>query len=346
MVVSGRAAESGRCKTDRTFASSVEYGLYGVPTHHRGVQGAGELFACDKQLILLSSVNDDYCDCADGSDEPLTGACPDTTFACALPRRPQQATVPSSRVNDGVCDCCDGSDEWRSAAPCANRCLTPGSPGRTAWLCLAAASLLCVLVGSVCLCQRPEPVERRLLVALRKPQPGVALGLTIANAPAHAIRRWPVISALEVRTRALHTCALHTRALHTRALHTQRLSANPHPHAHPNQEQGLAAQGGELMVGDVLQAVNDQPVRAAEGAHLTRPALPRPALTRPALTCTAPHRAAPRRRTPTPAFHSPAPPPPDRLTPAPPTCIASPARPPPRLLVVLYSRGVLGLPSG
>ena len=209
VVVSGRAAESGRCKTDRTFASSVEFGLYGVPTHHRGVQGAGELFACDKQLILLSSVNDDYCDCADGSDEPLTGACPDTTFACALPRGPQQATVPSSRVNDGVCDCCDGSDEWRSAAPCANRCLAPGSPGRTAWLCLAAASLLCVLVGSVCLCQRPDPVERRLQVVLRKPQPDAALGLTIANAPAHAVRRWPVISALEVRTRAAHTRPAH-----------------------------------------------------------------------------------------------------------------------------------------
>ena len=214
VVVSGRAAESGRCKTDRTFASSVEFGLYGVPTHHRGVQGAGELFACDKQLILLSSVNDDYCDCADGSDEPLTGACPDTTFACALPRGPQQATVPSSRVNDGVCDCCDGSDEWRSAAPCANRCLAPGSPGRTAWLCLAAASLLCVLVGSVCLCQRPDPVERRLQVVLRKPQPDAALGLTIANAPAHAVRRWPVISALEVRTRAAHTHPAHTRPAH------------------------------------------------------------------------------------------------------------------------------------
>ena len=215
VVVSGRAAESGRCKTDRTFASSVEFGLYGVPTHHRGVQGAGELFACDKQLILLSSVNDDYCDCADGSDEPRTGACPDTTFACALPRGPQQATVPSSRVNDGVCDCCDGSDEWRSAAPCANRCLAPGSPGRTAWPCLAAASLLCVLVGSVCLCQRPDPVERRLLVVLRKPQPDAALGLTIANAPAHAVRRWPVISALEVRTRPAHTAPCTRSALRT-----------------------------------------------------------------------------------------------------------------------------------
>ena len=77
VIGSGQATESRRCKSARTFDSSVNVGLYGVPTKYHGVQGAGELFACDKQLIPLSSVNDDYCDCADGSDEPRTGACPD-----------------------------------------------------------------------------------------------------------------------------------------------------------------------------------------------------------------------------------------------------------------------------
>ena len=55
------------------------------------------------------------------------------------------------------------------------------------------------------------------------------------------------------------------------------------------QEHGLAAQSGELLVGDVLTSVNDQPARGAEGAH-------RPALTRPALPCDPPcpdpHRTA------------------------------------------------------
>ena len=200
VIGSGQATDPGRCKSPRTFDSSVNVGLYGVPTLYRGVQGAGELFACDKQLILLSSVNDDYCDCADGSDEPRTGACPDTPFVCTLPRRPQQATVPASRVNDGVCDCCDGSDEWRSPAPCANRCTARGAPGRRAWLCIAAASLFCLLVGGTCLCQQPDPIERRLQVVLSKPHPEAALGLTIANAHGREIRRWPVISALEVRS--------------------------------------------------------------------------------------------------------------------------------------------------
>ena len=68
--------------------------------------------------IYAKNVNDDYCDCADGSDELLTSACsPIGTFEC-----PGKAKVmiPSGRVNDGVCDCCDGSDEPPNA--CANSC--------------------------------------------------------------------------------------------------------------------------------------------------------------------------------------------------------------------------------
>eukprot|EP00092_Neocalanus_flemingeri_P006372 GFUD01006861.1.p1 GENE.GFUD01006861.1~~GFUD01006861.1.p1 ORF type:complete len:189 (-),score=51.42 GFUD01006861.1:288-854(-) len=70
------------------------------------------MFSClgSSQEISYSMVNDDYCDCQDGSDEPSTSACPNTVFFCSSP---SSTTIPSSRVNDGVCDCCDGSDEYK-----------------------------------------------------------------------------------------------------------------------------------------------------------------------------------------------------------------------------------------
>ncbi|EKM59554.1 uncharacterized protein PHACADRAFT_250133 [Phanerochaete carnosa HHB-10118-sp] len=62
--------------------------------------------------IAWSAVNDDFCDCLDGSDEPGTGACPNTSFYCTNEGH-IGAFIPSSRVNDGLCEseCCDGSDE-------------------------------------------------------------------------------------------------------------------------------------------------------------------------------------------------------------------------------------------
>jgi len=61
------------------------------------------------QTIAFDRLNDDYCDCTDGTDEPSTSACVHAYFVCSS----GGTRIPSSRVNDGVCDCCDGSDEYR-----------------------------------------------------------------------------------------------------------------------------------------------------------------------------------------------------------------------------------------
>ncbi|KXS16355.1 hypothetical protein M427DRAFT_134363 [Gonapodya prolifera JEL478] len=87
--------------------------------------GTQMTFVClsGKQRIPLSALNDDYCDCDDGSDEPGTSACPNSQFYCRNPGH-VPTFIKSNRVNDGVCEpeCCDGSDEWSNPGACPNRC--------------------------------------------------------------------------------------------------------------------------------------------------------------------------------------------------------------------------------
>ncbi|KAJ8921544.1 hypothetical protein NQ315_003164 [Exocentrus adspersus] len=75
-------------------------------------------FTCIKSLEIIDfgKVNDDYCDCLDGTDEPGTSACPNGRFFCTNQADVSnfKKSVPSSKVNDGLCDCCDGSDEWNN----------------------------------------------------------------------------------------------------------------------------------------------------------------------------------------------------------------------------------------
>jgi hypothetical protein len=57
-------------------------------------------------------IDDNYCDCSDGSDEPNTSACSNIlvqkeSFLC----KNGTGVIYASRVKDGIVDCPDGSDE-------------------------------------------------------------------------------------------------------------------------------------------------------------------------------------------------------------------------------------------
>ncbi|KAI9839804.1 MAG: hypothetical protein M1837_002003 [Sclerophora amabilis] len=121
---------------------------------------ATDRFTCISNPAIqldVSKVNDDYCDCPDGSDEPGTSACSflsplfppspdyvptgDSNVTTALPgfycknKGHQPSYVPFTNVNDGACDhelCCDGSEEWAGVGGvvCEDKCKEIGKQWR------------------------------------------------------------------------------------------------------------------------------------------------------------------------------------------------------------------------
>ena len=95
----------------KTPAKKVERSERGIEDSKKDLYSV-KVFKCDNdnKILTNSQINDDYCDCSDGTDEPGTSACSGTAFVCKN-QGYKPITIPSSRVDDGICDCCDGSDE-------------------------------------------------------------------------------------------------------------------------------------------------------------------------------------------------------------------------------------------
>ncbi|KAM0332418.1 hypothetical protein ACHAQA_002698 [Verticillium albo-atrum] len=142
------------------FSTLLSAGVISASSSPRGV-GPGfakfyevqDVFHCISQpgvKLSYSRVNDNTCDCPDGSDEPGTAACANIDAlspAQPLPNSLSGSTltsnglpgfwcandghisayIPFDHVNDGFCDydlCCDGSEEYSGVGgvECPNKC--------------------------------------------------------------------------------------------------------------------------------------------------------------------------------------------------------------------------------
>ncbi|KAK1411059.1 hypothetical protein QVD17_37603 [Tagetes erecta] len=98
--------------------------------YYKGLFTSGTIKCKDgSKTFTKAQLNDDFCDCSDGTDEPGTSACPAGKFYCRNTGH-NPVSIFSSRVNDGICDCCDGSDENDGKIKCKNTCWEAGKVAR------------------------------------------------------------------------------------------------------------------------------------------------------------------------------------------------------------------------
>ncbi|XP_059430441.1 glucosidase 2 subunit beta [Corylus avellana] len=116
----------------RSVSASLKDPFIGIaPEDEKYYKTSSDLIKCKdgSKKFSKAQLNDDFCDCPDGTDEPGTSACPAGKFYC---RNAGHAPLflYSSRVNDGICDCCDGSDEYDGKVKCPNTCWEAGKVAR------------------------------------------------------------------------------------------------------------------------------------------------------------------------------------------------------------------------
>lgn len=111
-------------------ASKLPLDTLGIPPQDEAYYKGGVIKCRDGSgRFSKDQLNDDFCDCPDGTDEPGTSACPEGKFYCKNAGH-TPVKIFSSRVNDGICDCCDGSDEYDSNVTCKNTCWEAGKAAR------------------------------------------------------------------------------------------------------------------------------------------------------------------------------------------------------------------------